>query len=116
LPQQAQTFIKTNLTKAKAQQVLKETESALEVAYKVTFQDRLKVKFDKNGNWKEVNGNRRPIPTEFIPERILQYIRKRFPNNEVVKIEKEKRSFEVEITNGLELEFDKEGKFVKIDS
>lgn len=116
LPQQAQTFIKNNLTKAKALQVLKESENALHVAYKVTFQDKLKVKFDKNGNWKEVNGHRSPIPTHIIPEKILQYVRKSFPNNEVVKIEKEKRSYEVEITNGLELEFDKEGNFLKIDS
>lgn len=115
LPEQAQSFIKNNLNKAKAQQVWKETENALEVAYKVTFQDRLKVKFDKLGNWKEVNGNRKPIPTEFIPDKILRYVRQSFPHNEVVKIEKEKRSYEVEISNGLELEFDKKGNFVKID-
>jgi hypothetical protein len=116
LPQKAQTFLKTNFTKEKAQQILKETEDYLETIYKVTFQGKLKIKFDKNGNWKEVDGHRKPIPTRFIPEKILTYIKKSFPNNEVVKIEKEKKKYEVEISNGLELEFDREGNFLRIDS
>ncbi|ADQ15895.1 hypothetical protein Lbys_0099 [Leadbetterella byssophila DSM 17132] len=116
LPQKAQTFLKTNFTKEKAQQILKETEDYLETIYQVTFQGKLKIKFDKNGNWKEVDGHRKPIPTRFIPEKILTYIKKSFPNNEVVKIEKEKKKYEVEISNGLELEFDREGNFLRIDS
>ncbi len=116
LPQKAQTFLKTNFTKEKAQQILKETEDYLETIYQVTFQGKLKIKFDKNGNWKEVDGHRKPIPTRFIPEKILTYIKKSFPNNEVVKIEKEKKKYEVEISNGLELKFDREGNFLRIDS
>lgn len=116
LPQKAQTFLKTNFTKEKAQQILKETEDYLETIYQVTFQGKLKIKFDKNGNWKEVDGHRKPIPTRFIPEKILTYIKKSFPNNEVVKIEKEKKKYEVEISNGLELEFDRDGNFLRIDS
>ncbi|MFS0490579.1 PepSY-like domain-containing protein [Leadbetterella byssophila] len=116
LPQKAQTFLKINFTKEKAQKILKETEDYLETIYQVTFQGKLKIKFDKNGNWKEVDGHRKPIPTRFIPEKILTYIKKSFPNNEVVKIEKEKRKYEVEISNGLELEFDRDGNFLRIDS
>jgi hypothetical protein len=116
LPQKAQTFLKTNFTKEKAQQILQETEDYLETIYQVTFQGKLKIKFDKNGNWKEVDGHRKPIPTRFIPEKILTYIKKSFPNNEVVKIEKEKKKYEVEISNGLELEFDRDGNFLRIDS
>ncbi len=116
LPQKAQTFLKTNFTKEKAQKILKETEDYLETIYQVTFQGKLKIKFDKNGNWKEVDGHRKPIPTRFIPEKILTYIKKSFPNNEVVKIEKEKKKYEVEISNGLELEFDRDGNFLRIDS
>ena len=116
LPQKAQTFLKTNFTKEKAQQILKETEDYLETIYQVTFQGKLKIKFDNNGNWKEVDGHRKPIPTRFIPEKILTYIKKSFPNNEVVKIEKEKKKYEVEISNGLELKFDREGNFLRIDS
>lgn len=116
LPEKAQAFIQKNFTKEKARYILKETEDLLNIEYKVDFLDKIKIKFDKKGNWKEVDGNRKPIPTLFIPEKILAYIRKSFPNNEVVKIEKDRKSYEVEISNGLELEFDADGNFIKIDS
>ncbi len=116
LPEKAQVFIKKNFTREKARHILKETEDLLNIEYKVDFLDKIKIKFDKKGNWKEVDGNRRPIPTLFIPEKILAYIKKSFPNNEVVKIEKDRKSYEVEISNGLELEFDADGNFIKIDS
>src|SRR5690606_26506983 len=116
LPEKAQAFIQKNFSKEKIRYILKETEDFLDMEYKVTFPDKIKIKFDKKGNWKEVDGHRQPIPTRFIPENILSYIKKRFPNNEVVKIEKDSKSYEVEITNGLELEFDTNGNFIKIDS
>ena len=116
LPEKAQAFIQKNFTKEKVRSILKETEDLLDIEYKVTFPDKLKIKFDKKGEWKEVDGQRQPIPTRFIPEKILAYIQKRFPNNEVVKIEKDRKSFEVEISSGLELEFDTNGNFIKIDS
>lgn len=116
LPEKAQAFIQKNFTKEKARYILKETEDLLDIEYKVAFLDKIKIKFDKKGEWKEVDGSRQPIPTRFIPEKILAYIKKSFPNNDVVKIEKDRKSYEVEISNGLELEFDAQGNFIKIDS
>jgi hypothetical protein len=116
LPQKAQVFIKQNFTKEKAQQILKETGELIDTGYDVVFKNKLKIKFDKKGDWKEVDGKRNPIPTDFIPDKIIKYIQRSFPNNYVVKIEREKRKYEVEITNGLELEFDLDGNFIKIDS
>ncbi len=116
LPQKARSFIQQNFNQEKIRDILKETEDLMDIEYKVWFPDKLKIKFDRKGDWKEVDGNRHPIPTRFIPERIMTYIRKSFPNNEVVKIEKDRKSYEVEISNGLELEFDTDGNFIKIDS
>lgn len=116
LPEKAQVFIKKNFTKEKAQNIWQETEDFIDKSYKVIFKDKLKIKFDKKGDWKEVDGKRAPIPTSFIPEKILAYIKRSFPNNSVVKIEKDKKKYEVEISNGLELEFDIDGNFLKIDS
>ena len=116
LPQKAQVFIKQNFTKEKAQQILKETGELIDTGYDVVFKNKLKIKFDRKGDWKEIDGKRSPIPTDFIPEKILKYIQRSFPNNYVVKIEREKRKFEVEITNGLELDFDLDGNFLKIDN
>ncbi len=116
LPEKAQTFIKKNFNKEKTQYVLKEVEDFFDIEYKVAFLDKVKIKFNKKGEWKEIDGNRTPIPTQLIPEKILAYVRKSFPNNEVVKIEKDKRRYEVKISNGLDLEFDSKGDFLRIDS
>lgn len=117
LPEKAQVFIKKNFNKEKTQQILKETGSFLDNSYKVIFGNKVKIKFDKNGEWKEISGSRRyPVPDNLIPEKILMYIHRSFPQNQVVDIERNKKKYEVEISNGLELEFDINGNFIKIDS
>lgn len=115
LPQKAQAFLKKNFTKEKVHQILEETGERIGTGYKVVIKDKLKIKFDRKGDWKEIDGKRKSIPTDFIPDKIIKYIQRSFPNNSVVKIEREKRKFEVEITNGLELEFDQDGNFINID-
>jgi len=76
----------------------------------------IKVKFDGNGDWKEVEAPRgRTIPTTFIPQQIVDHVTENYPNLGINGIEKEKYGFEVELTNGLDLEFDMNGVFVRTD-
>lgn len=83
--------------------------------YEVVLRNGTKVEFDGNGEWKEIDGKRSAIPTKLIPTTILNYVTKSFPNNQIKKIERKKRGYEVELTNGLDLIFNAKGNFVKID-
>lgn len=116
LPGKAQLFIQTYFNQHKVLYVIKEAEEYFTHSFEVLLEDKVKIEFRKNGDWKEVDGKKKPIPTDFIPKKIMNYLNRSFPNNEVVKIEKGKRKYEVKITNGLELEFDLKENFLRIDS
>jgi len=84
--------------------------------YTTYLDNGVKVKFDGNGDWKEVEAPRgRTVPTSFIPQQIVDYVAENHQNLGVNCIEKEKYGFEVELTNGLDLEFDVNGVFVRTD-
>ncbi|WP_314244075.1 PepSY-like domain-containing protein [Empedobacter tilapiae] len=84
--------------------------------YKVYLVNGTKVEFDGNGSWKEVDGNRNTIPTGFVSTKVLNYVKKSFPNTTITKIERDRNEIEIKLNNGLELKFDKNGNFKKIDN
>lgn len=83
--------------------------------YKVYLNNGMKMEFDSHGNWKEIDGKHQKIPYGFIPASIKNYSSRNFPNTYIVKIEKKRWSYKTELSNGLELEFDRNGNFKKID-
>ncbi|MCA4810454.1 PepSY-like domain-containing protein [Empedobacter stercoris] len=83
--------------------------------YKVYLLNGTKIEFDSDGSWKEVDGKRNPIPTGFVPAKISTYVKRSFPNTKITKIERERNGFEVKLSNGLELKFDENGNFKKIE-
>ncbi|MEJ5145123.1 PepSY-like domain-containing protein [Sphingobacterium sp. MYb388] len=115
LPANAQTFIKNNFASNQITSTIEEKENLLSKEYQVILNNGTKIEFDKSGNWEEVDGHNNAIPLKFVPKSIQNYVTKSFPNTHIVKIKKSSRKFEVEISNGLELEFNKKGQFTKID-
>ncbi|WP_140938564.1 PepSY-like domain-containing protein [Sphingobacterium lumbrici] len=115
LPQSAQSFIKTYYPKATVSYITMENEFLAEKEYKVVLTDGVKIEFDGKGNWTEVDAKLHAVPTNIVPASIHAHIKKSFPNNNIVQISKSSRKYEVELTNGLDLEYNKKGKFVRID-
>ncbi len=114
LPQKALTFINTYF-KAKEVSYVAEDKELFSTSYKVRFVDRVEIEFDGKGEWEEVDGNKTAIPTGFINANILNYVKQNFTGVSIIKIEKSFRKYEVKLSNNLELEFTKEGKFSRID-
>lgn len=110
LPTEAQSFIKTHFTNVKVLQITRELTE-----YEVIFADNNKVEFDRSGNWKEVNCRRGAVPESLIPSRILAYIKGNFSSDSVRSIERNTRGYEVKLSSGFELEFDKNCNFKRID-
>lgn len=115
LPANAQTFIKNNFAINQISSTIEEQENLFSKEYKVILNNGTEIEFDKSGNWEEVDGQKTPIPLKIVPRTIQNYVAKSFPNTQIVKIKKSLRKYEVEISNGLELEFNKKGQFTKID-
>lgn len=111
LPAESKTFIRNHYGSVKVLQVLAEWDE-----FDVLFADRTQVEFDRRGNWKKVKAPKGgAIPENIVPSRILQYITLNFPGDNVRGIERNRWGYEVEISSGFELEFDKNCNFVRID-
>lgn len=114
LPKQAQTFLKAHGA-TNGISYIKMEDELFKKSYEVKMNDGSEFEFDKNGNWKEIDLKHKAVPAALIPKPIKVYVAKSFPNNKIVKISKESSKYEVELSNGLDLEFNSKGKFLRID-
>ena len=114
LPQKAQQFIKSyyqqvGVTYAKEDKDLVSTE------YEVLLADGTKMEFSSSGEWTSVECKGSAVPEDIIPQQIKQYVAKNYPNTKILKIDRDRRDYEVTLSNRLELKFNKEFKLIEID-
>ena len=114
LPANAQAFLKTHFGSKKPSYVLEDKE-ILSTEYKVQYDNKIEIEFDKKGNWKEVDGKSAKIPSSIIPKKIASYVKDNFRKEKITKIEIGTSGYETKLTNGLELKFSLKGDFTKID-
>lgn len=114
LPQDAKTFITKHFPGEKIS-YLKIDKEFLSTTYDVTFVSGIEIEFMSDGQWKDVDCKRGRVPDAIIPERILQYVKTNFGESFITQIEKNRRSYEVELSNGLDLHFDVNGNVIRID-
>ncbi|MGL5785581.1 MAG: PepSY-like domain-containing protein [Bacteroidales bacterium] len=83
--------------------------------YEVKFSNGAEINFDKNGNWDEITvpGG---INQNLIPEKVYSYVQSHHANALIVSMDKERRTFDVELNNGLELIFDTNYNFIRYDN
>ncbi|WKK59845.1 MULTISPECIES: PepSY-like domain-containing protein [unclassified Sphingobacterium] len=117
LPTTASQFINSNFNGVKILSVVEEKEGLSGKEYEVLLDNGIEIKFDKNGNWLDIDAvnDSSVLPDNLIPAAILTYVKTNYPNSGINSIEKENYGYDVELTNGLDLVFDKDGKFVRID-
>lgn len=83
--------------------------------YEVKLAEGNEVEFDKNGEWKEVKCPK-GIPGAIIPKGVFKYVGSKYDRSvRMVQIERTKHGYEVDLSNKVELIFDKDGNFVRVD-
>ena len=55
------------------------------------------------------------VPAELIPIEIANYVKASFPNEDIIKIDKDHRDWEIELNNRLEIKFDKKFRVLEFD-
>lgn len=83
--------------------------------YEVKFYDGTEIDFLGNGEWKEIDCTPRALPAGLVPSGIARLIEKRFPERKVVKIERDRRDWEVELDDGTDLKFNLQFNLIDID-
>lgn len=83
--------------------------------YKTRLDDHVKLEFDENFRIKEID-SKNGLPASVLPQNIISYAEENYPNHKIIEWERKKDGRqEIELDNGLELIFNAEGKFLKID-
>lgn len=114
LPKPAQEFLQKHFSHTTIEKAKKDAEHG-EKGYEVKLKDGTEVEFWKDGSYREVDGGKNPIPTAFIPASIKDYVAANYPNEKITHIDYGHKDVDVDLTNGIDLEFTKDGKFLKKD-
>ena len=115
LPQKAQLFIKTHFGTHQVAMAKMETDF-LSKSYDVIFTNGDKVEFDRKGEWTNIDCEYSAVPMETVPAAIKAYVNKNYPNAKVKQIEKDRNNYDVELTNGWDITFDKAFRVVDLDN
>lgn len=114
LPAKAQTLLSQHFNGQKV--MLATIESGVvSRSYDVVLQNGTKLEFDKKGNLTEIDCKQGIVPALLIPQAIKNYLKDNYAGQSVKKIEINKNEYEVELTNELDLTFNKHFQLIDID-
>ena len=105
LPAAAQSFLEQYYPEGNIALVMKSLDD-MKVTYETIYTDGVRVEFDRRGEWKKVGSGLSPVPQDLIPPQITAYLSANFPAIDVVKIERDRKEWEVKLSNRMELTFD----------
>ena len=114
LPEAAKTFVQQYFP-GNAIAYAEIEEGYMKVSYEARLQDGTKIDFFQNGEWDKVDCHYKAVPNAIVPEAIFKYVQNNFAGQAIVKIDKEHYGYEVELSNDMELKFNKEGALMYID-
>ena len=114
LPAKAQTLLSKHF---KGQKVMLATieSGVVSRSYDVVLRNGTKLEFDKKGNLTEIDCKQSIVPSQLIPQPIKTYLKENYRGEAVRKIEWNKKEYEVELTNGIDLTFNKHFQLIDID-
>lgn len=110
LPAAITTFVQSNFPGKKIIYAEKDGKSL-----ECRLDEGTKAEFTKLGEWKKVDCHTSAVPDGIIPEAIKTYVKSNFPNAFITQIEKERRYYDVELSNKLDLKFSLDGVLIKMD-
>ena len=83
--------------------------------YKVMYANGEKVEFDKRGNWRDIECKASQVPTDLIPTKIAANVNATFPGSTITEIDRDYLGYSVQLSNGLELEYNRHYQVIDVD-
>lgn len=114
LPANAQTIITQNFVRENILFITVDTE-LFGTEYEVRFNDGKELDFDSKGNIIKVDCKYEPVPEALIPAEVLTQVNSSYPNTFIKEWKKDDGQWKAELSNGLELIFNRRYQLVGID-
>ena len=113
LPEAARTFLNANFPTENILIATKEND-VFYPDYNVTLENGVHLEFYSNGALKTVE-SRGGVPDGLVPVQIVEFVKVRYPDARIIEYDVAKHHFDVELSNGIELKFNRNYNLMKID-
>ena len=114
LPQEARTFLNVNFPDDKISFATKD-DDLIRPDYQVVLASGVMVKFNNAGNLEEIESRGREIPDGIIPIQIVEMVKGHYPDVMITGYEVGRRTYEVKLSNRIELKLDRNFNVIEID-
>ena len=114
LPAEMKAYISTHFPSNTILQVVKDVDG-LTKTYDVLLSERISLEFNRQKEIIDIDSEI-ALPNSVIPEQIRQYVTANYPTNVITDWELDDRNQQIQLDNGLDLEFTMNGDFIRIDS
>ena len=115
LPDKAQAFIEKYFPEEELTQVESDPYAEGGPTYEIQLNRQFRLIFDERGRWRDIEAPDSEVPWEIVPGKIAQYLQSRYPGERIVSISNRAQHYEVTLSAGQELTFDRSGKFIGRD-
>lgn len=109
LPEESQAFLDKYFSKAKISMIKVDRHLLRKADYDVKLVNGTKFEFNSRGGWTSVDCGKREVPDGIVPSAVIRHIKKNFDSLPVNKIVKKSSSFEVTLSDGVRLKYDRLG-------
>ena len=114
LPSSAREFVKANFPDDKVIYVLKD-DDLVRPDYTVMLSNGVRIDFEHSGALEKIESADGGIPSAIIPVQIIDYLKHHYPDAVILGYEIGRRSYEVKLSNRLELKFSNRFNLTEID-
>lgn len=114
LPQKARNIITKAFPDVKIKKANIERRASL-IQYEVKLGGGVKLQFRKDGSLTECECTKHPVPDMLVPAKIRTFIKKEFPDNNIMRIEHDSKLYEINLDDGTELSFNSSYRLIDID-
>ena len=114
LPVAAQAFLKEYFSNVEILLVTQD-DDLLHRGYEVSLKNGARIDFDHKGIWTEVAVTQGMVPLMIVPAAIVDYVGRNYAGEHIMSIDRDRKTTEVKLSNGLELQFDKKCRLMDID-
>ena len=116
LPQAARTLLTTHFPNVQVNHIKIDSHVLGGKDYDVVLNNGTEIDFDSEGRLDEIDcGRNGKVPDALVFAPILQYVHNTYPGQKIIKYDVKRSGYEVELNNGLDLVFNKQGNFLHLD-
>lgn len=112
-PKQITTFVNEHFAESDIVSI-KEEKKPHKTEYEVKLRNMEELEFDGSYKIKSIE-SKSGLPNSVIPQKIREYVSKNYSQNIIEEWKLKRKGQEIELDNGLEILFDFEGNFIKLD-